>query len=344
MRDYISKIKEKISEYPQNYQVDSYKRITENDTYAPKSVYIKDIDRGTIEAFKTIYDIEANGKKIKFIPIMSVDKFNEYSKTWFPTNEDRYDELPLPLLLLIKEPLTKKGTIFGSKNNNIPAIKTFTNNRIPVLRNGKIQYINYSIPQPIIMDMHYTVHCFANDPRVLNKIVERTLSAFQANPYPVNVYEHTMYLYMENEKDSSSISELEKRKFYHIEYSFICKGYMLDAEQYGKFIEPSGVSISVHMDNDTPKANCNNGIVDVDCENCIEMKFTRVSEKSQSFRLKNNFEFQYDNLVRHSYYRYYVNNEEVTFPFRVKPNDVLTFVHNSNLKRSLNVRVCGEKL
>lgn len=344
MKDYIRKIKEKNRLNPQNNIRDSMEELFVNDTNLPKGLDVEDIDRAAIETFKVLTDMEMGGKQLKTVSFLSISQLGEQKEMWSADVASPNSLLDFPFCIFVKDAVIQQGTLFGTPTANVPSIKPFEYNKVPKMINGKIRYVKYSIAQPVAVDIGYALHFFTEKLSQLNKFNERILHAFQSQPYIIEVNGHNLYLYFVSTEDNSQISDLEKRRFYHVTHTFMCKAFLLDEDQFQKEIGGTTMKIKYGTDLKNNTTDCNKDILEVDCDECLEFKLTRRDDNSKSFRMKNAFYFQNTNLSTSNDFKWYINGDETIVPFKVKKNDVLTFAHNKRLRRALNIRICGNQI
>jgi hypothetical protein len=89
----------------------------------------------------------------------------------------------------------------------------------------------YTIPQPVPVDINYSVKIICNRMRELNqlnKVVMQTFSSRQAYTFIKGQY---VPIIMNNVSDESQMS-LESRKYYVQSYDFTMLGYLIDEEEF----------------------------------------------------------------------------------------------------------------
>jgi hypothetical protein len=310
-----------------------------NDTFFPRGVHIVDIDRSVRDEILEKFQIVSQGNKIPFLDIFSIERYSEFIKTWKSVDSERV--IKMPFMVLVKEP-TQKGTNMGG-TYNIPALPTFPLWKRNVVRNGRATVDYYQIPQPVNIDVPYTLHIFTTHLRELNMVDEMMLHKFRESQYYIVVNGHHMPLKFEGMDDQSEIGDIESRRYYHKAYSLNLRGYLLNEEEFKKL--PSIDSIKIKVENSVVKNSslCEVKNVDLDCDLCLHFKFNRKSPSTQTVRVPADLEFYYDNQGVGDY-SYFLNNNLVNLPFVAEKGDELTVAHNMGNAKVININVCGRKL
>ena len=177
--------------------------INKDGTYLPKSVLHADLDRGMLDFVKTDLEVITAGKIVPMLDILiTTQNWSQYLETWKFVDLD-YNPSP-PFITVVRSPEVKYGT------------------------NPSLQY---TIPQPVPVDINYSVKIICNRMRELNqlnKIVMQKFSSRQAYTFIKGQY---VPIIMNNVSDESQMS-LESRKYYVQSYDFTMLGYLIDEEEF----------------------------------------------------------------------------------------------------------------
>lgn len=314
--------------------------IVKNDTFFPKGVHIEDMDKAVQETFKKDFEIVSEGKKVPVYDLFSIQRFAEYIKTWENTNTTK--TVQLPFIAIVREP-AKRGTNLGGIFN-IPSIPKFNHFRRPVLLNGRLSMEYYQIPQPVNIDLGYTVHFYTEKQRDVNKMDELMLHKFRSSQYYIFVNGHSMPLKMEGMDDDSQLSDLEARRYYHRTYTIILKGYIVNEEDFKKLSSIDSIKIQMSPSLVKNSRECLVTEEDLDCDLCLNYKFNRKSGNSKTYRIPMDIEFYYDNQNSSNLYQYFVNGQVAELPFIANKGDELTVAHSIETNRVLNIKICGRKM
>lgn len=333
-------INDKTPRTPQQQQRYLQERIVENDTFFPKGVHIDDIDREVQEVFASEFEITSDGEKIPVLDIFSIQRFSEYMKTWKYTDDTR--TIQLPIIAIVREP-TKRGSNLGG-TYNIPSIPKYNLWRRPIMKNGRLTVEYYRIPQPVNIDIPYTVHFITEFQRDINKMDELMLHQFRSSQYYVFPNNHSMPLKMDGFDDDSQLADNEKRKFYHRKYSLTLYGYLLREDDFEKLSSIDKINIKIHPSAVKNSRECIVTQEDLDCDLCLNFQFNRKSSNSKTYRIPMDLEFYYDNQNPDNDYNYFINSEPVELPFTVAAGDELTVAHAIEGNMVINIKVCGRKL
>jgi hypothetical protein len=203
--------------------------IKEDGTYLPKSVLHADLDRGMLDFVKEDLKVVTSGKIVPMVDIIiTTQNWAQYTETALFVDLD-YNPSP-PFITVVRSPEVKYGTN-PSLQYTIPNRKQFYYASVPTW-NGNEQGMDiYTIPQPVPVDINYSVKIICNRMRELNqlnKVVMQTFSSRQAYTFIKGQY---VPIIMNNVSDESQMS-LESRKYYVQSYDFTMLGYLIDEEEF----------------------------------------------------------------------------------------------------------------
>lgn len=203
--------------------------IKKDGTYLPKSVLHADLDRGMLDFSKNELRVVTAGKEVPFLDIIiTTQNWSQYLETWKFVDLD-YNPSP-PFITLVRNPEVKYGTN-PSTIYNIPNRKQFYYASVPTW-NGNVQGMDiYTIPQPVPVDINYSLKIICNRMRELNqlnKIVMQTFASRQAYTFIKGQY---VPIVLNNVGDESQMN-MEARKYYVQSYDFTMLGYLIDEEEF----------------------------------------------------------------------------------------------------------------
>jgi hypothetical protein len=203
--------------------------IREDGTYLPKSVLHADLDRGMLDFVKTELEVVTAGKIVPMLDIIiTTQNWSQYLESWKFVDLD-YNPSP-PFITVVRSPEVKYGTN-PSLQYTIPNRKQFYYASVPTW-NGNEQGMDiYTIPQPVPVDIKYSVKIICNRMRELNqlnKIVMQTFSSRQAYTFIKGQY---VPIVMDNVSDESQMT-MESRKYYVQNYDFTMLGYLIDEDEF----------------------------------------------------------------------------------------------------------------
>lgn len=203
--------------------------IKEDGTYLPKSVLHADLDRGMLDFVKDELKVVVAGNIVPMLDIIiTTQNWAQYLETWKFVDLD-YNPSP-PFITVVRSPEVKYGTN-PSLQYTIPNRKQFYYASVPTW-NGNEQGMDiYTIPQPVPVDIKYSVKIICNRMRELNqlnKIVMQMFSSRQAYTFIKGQY---VPIIMDNVSDESQLT-MDARKYYVQNYDFTMLGYLIDEEEF----------------------------------------------------------------------------------------------------------------
>jgi hypothetical protein len=203
--------------------------INKDGTYLPKSVLHADLDRGMLDFVKDDLQVVTAGKIIPMLDIIiTTQNWAQYTETALFTNLDFNPEPPF--ITVVRQPEVKFGTN-PSLQYTIPNRKQFYYASVPTW-NGNEQGMDiYTIPQPVPVDINYSVKIICNRMRELNqlnKVVMQKFSSRQAYTFIKGQY---VPIILNNISDESQTT-LDSRKYFIQNYDFTMLGYLIDEEEF----------------------------------------------------------------------------------------------------------------
>ena len=203
--------------------------INADGTYLPKSVLHADLDRGMLDFVKTDLQVVTAGKIVPMLDILiTTQNWSQYLETWKFVDLD-YNPSP-PFITVVRSPEVKYGTN-PSLQYTIPNRKQFYYASVPTW-NGNEQGMDiYTIPQPVPVDINYSVKIICNRMRELNelnKVVMQKFSSRQAYTFIKGQY---VPIVLNNISDESQMT-IDSRKYYIQNYDFTMLGYLIDEDEF----------------------------------------------------------------------------------------------------------------
>jgi hypothetical protein len=203
--------------------------INADGTYLPKSVLHADLDRGMLDFVKTDLQVVTAGSIVPMVDILiTTQNWAQYTETWTFTDMD-YNPTP-PFITVVRTPEVKYGTN-PSLQYTIPNRKQFYYASVPTW-NGNEQGMDiYTIPQPVPVDITYSVKIVCNRMRELNelnKVVMQKFSSRQAYTFIKGQY---VPIVLNNISDESQMT-IDSRKYYIQNYEFTMLGYLIDEDEF----------------------------------------------------------------------------------------------------------------
>lgn len=294
--------------------------ITKDGTYLPKSLLHADLDRGFLDFVKEKFKISSEGKTIPVVDILiTTQNWSQFVETWDFQNIDK--NLEPPFLTVIRSPEVKYG------NNpavmyNIPNRRMYYYMEVPTWDGNRVGADIYKIPQPVPIDIKYSVAIICNRMREVNTLNQRVMETFASRQAYQTINGHYIPIINDGFADES-VMDLEKRKYYVQKYDFTMMGFLIDENEFEV----------------SPAISRTLTVVEVDQRNIkrpqkkrepIELSQILLEYKNDSTSEEYNFEYtcnlffeQSTNLESYSVYindQYYGDNVDT---IQINTNDVL---------------------
>ena len=201
--------------------------ITKDGTYLPKSLLHADLDRGFLDFVKEKIQFTSEGKKIPVVDVLiTTQNWSQFVQTWDFQNIDK--NLEPPFLTIIRNPDVKLN---DKRRYNIPNNRMYYYMEVPTWDGNRKGANIYKIPQPIPVDIKYTVALVCNRMREVNKMNQTIMNLFASyNAYQI-INGHYIPIINDSFADES-VMDLESRKYYINKYEFTLNGFLIDEEQF----------------------------------------------------------------------------------------------------------------
>ena len=203
--------------------------ITKDGTYLPKSVLHADLDRGMLDFVKGDLQVVTAGKVVPMVDIIiTTQNWSQYLETWKFVDLD-YNPSP-PFITVVRAPEVKYGTNPALKYN-IPNRKQFYFASVPTW-NGNMQGMDiYTIPQPVPVDINYSVKIICNRMRELNQLNKIVMQKFSSRQSYTFIKGQYVPIILNNVGDESQMN-MDARKYYVQSYDFTMLGYLIDEDEF----------------------------------------------------------------------------------------------------------------
>ena len=225
-------------------------KINKDGTFLPKSLLHADLDGGFLEFVKNELKTVIDGKVIPTIDILvTTQNWSQFTETWNLQNLDKNVEPPF--ITTVRVPEVK----FGSNPAvlyNIPNRRQYFYAQVPTWDGQRNGMDIYKIPQPVPVDISYTVKIVCNRMREINEFNKNVIEKFASKQAYQVIKGHYIPIVMGNISDES-VMELEKRKFYIQSYEFTLLGFLIDENEFEVSPAVSRVLQVVEFDTSTTK-------------------------------------------------------------------------------------------
>ena len=227
-------------------------KINRDGTYLPKSLLHADLDRGFLDFVRDDLKVVVEGKTIPTVDIIvTTQNWTQFTETWNFQNIDKNTEPPF--ITTIRIPEVKFGTN-PSLMYNIPNRRQYFYAQVPTWDGQRNGMDVYTIPQPVPVDITYSVKIICNRMRELNKLNQVILEKFASRQAYAVIKGHYIPIVMGNITDESVV-DVEKRKYYIQSYEFTMLGFLIDEDEFEVSPAITRVLQVVEFDTVTTKRN-----------------------------------------------------------------------------------------
>lgn len=203
--------------------------ITNDGTYLPKGVLHADMDKGMLDFVKNDLKISVDGKVIPTVDkIITTQSWSQFTETWKFQDLDK--NVSLPFIITVRQPEVKYGKFQGGAAN-IPDRMRFFYYSVPTWDGDRKGVDVYKIPQPVPVDITYSIKIFCNRMREVNEFNKLMMQKFTSKQAYTQIKGHYMPIKMEDPTDES-VKDIEKRKYYIQTYKLTLMGLLIDEEEF----------------------------------------------------------------------------------------------------------------
>jgi hypothetical protein len=204
-------------------------KIQQDGTFLPKSLLHADLDKGFLDFVKDELKTIVDGKVVPMVDILiTTQNWAQFTETWNFQNLDKNAEPPF--ITVVRVPEVKFGTN-PALMYNIPNRKQYFYAQVPTWDGNRQGFDVYKIPQPVPVDITYSVKIICNRMRELNSFNKNVIEKFASRQAYQVIKGHYIPIIM-GEISDESVMELEKRKFYIQSYSFTLLGFLIDENEF----------------------------------------------------------------------------------------------------------------
>jgi hypothetical protein len=303
---------------PKEYQ-DQF--LEKNRAFLPRGIEHSDLDAGFVTFVENDLEMVVNGEKVSVL-FLTLSRWLEFSKTW--QNSDKYKNVKIPFISIVRNPDAQPGT--NPADFKIPVRKTFEYSRVPVWDGNKKGVDIHKVPQPVGVDLTYTVRLFSYKMRQLNKLNKKVLQAFASAQAYINIKGHYFPVMLESIGDESDTSSTDKKRYYVQTYVMKLQGYIIDEEEFEVVPAIERAFVSLEMDVKSPKTIAkfiNDESLNDPSTKCI-VQFQVGSSNEISITSDGNITFNDVSTENVDSYIIRVNGNIVTIPFSTDIGDTIT--------------------
>lgn len=324
-----------LEDGPKEYQ-DQF--LEQNKAALPRGIEHADLDSGFVEFVEDDLEMVFNGNKVPVL-FLTLSRWREFTKTW--QSSDKYKNIKVPFISIVRNPDAQPGT--NPADFKIPVRKPFVYSKVPKWDGNKKGMDIHMVPQPVGVDLTYTVRLFTYKMKELNKLNKKVLQAFASAQAYINIKGHYFPIMLESIGDESDINSLDKKRYYVQTYVMKLQGYIIDEDEFQVVPAIERTFVSIELDEKSPKAIAR--FIKDETTNDLNTKcvvqFQKGSATEVSFPSDSRMVFNSIDVVNVSSYVIRVNGTIVSTPISVEPGDTITVSvirTDSNLTSEVTLR------
>jgi len=204
-------------------------QINQYGTFLPKSILHEDLDRGFLDFVKNELRVVVDGKTVPVVDILiTTQNWAQFTQTWNINDLDK--NVSVPVITTVRNPEVKYGSL-PSLQYTIPNRKQFFYAMVPNWENGVKGFDVYTIPQPVPVDIKFSIKIICNRMRELNAFNKVVVEKFSSRQAYTVIKGHYIPIIMDDLQDES-VTEIEKRKYYIQSYNFTMMGFLMDENEF----------------------------------------------------------------------------------------------------------------
>jgi hypothetical protein len=308
--------------------------IEQNPANLPRGVDFADLDNGFVDWVGKDLNVVVEGELVP-VSFLTAQRWSEFTRTW--QNSDKYKNIKIPFISVVRNPDVQKGT--NPEDFNIP-LKDY---RIPYMTvptwdGSKKGADVYLIPQPVKVDVTYTLRFFTYRMSELNVLNQKVLSTFAAAQSYVNIKGHYFPIMLESIGDESTVDDLDGKRYYVQTYELRMMAYILDEEKFEIRPGLERAILSYEVESKRPKVVTKFIKDESQNDKTINLiiQFLVGSPTTVTFVADSLANFVSIDVSNVSNITIYVNNTPVTLPFFLNLDDVvgISIVRNNSAEMS----------
>lgn len=204
--------------------------IAKNGTFLPKSILHEDLDSGFLDFVKEdLKLVIEQGIKVPVLDIiLTIQNWSQFTETWQFQDLDK-NAVP-PFITILRHPEVKYGTN-PALVYNIPNRRQYYYHIQPTWDGQRGGADIYTIPQPVPIDINFSVKIVCNRMRELNDFNQIVIEKFASRQAYRVIKGHYIPIVMNNTSDESVI-DIDKRKYYVQNYDFTMLGFLIDEKEF----------------------------------------------------------------------------------------------------------------
>ena len=204
-------------------------KINKDGTYLPKSILHADLDGGMLNFVQNELQTIVDGQVIPMVDIIITSQnWSQFTETW--NFQDLDSNVSPPFITVVRNPEVKFGTN-PATIYNIPNRKQYFYAQVPTWDGNRNGMDIYKIPQPVPVDITYSVKIICNRMRELNALNKNILEMFASRQAYTTIKGHYIPIIMNNITDES-VMNIDKRKYYIQSYDFTMLGFLIDENEF----------------------------------------------------------------------------------------------------------------
>ena len=295
--------------------------LKQNPANLPRGIDFADLDNGFVEWVKKDLNVVVEGDLVP-VSFLTAQRWSEFTRTW--QNSDKYKNIKIPFISVVRNPDVQPGT--NPEDFNIP-LKDYRipYTMVPTWDGNKKGADIYLIPQPVNVDVTYTVRFFTYRMNELNILNQKVLSTFAAAQSYVNIKGHYFPVMLESVGDESTIDDLEGKRYYVQTYELRMMAYILDEEKFE--VRPGLERAILSYEVETKRPKVITRFIKDESQNdktvALVIQFLVGSPTTVTFTSDSTANFISIGGTNVSNVTIYVNNVPVTLPFSLELDDVV---------------------
>jgi len=201
--------------------------IDQKNTPLPRGIDFTDLDGGFVDWVNTELELVIDGEKIP-VTFLTAQRWTEFTKTW--QSSDKYKNIKIPFISVVRKPEGQPGT--NPSDFKIPVRKTFPYMVVPTWDGNRKGADVYMAPQPVGVDLTYTIRFFTYRMAELNVLNQKVLKTFSSSQSYVNIKGNYFPIILESVGDESTIDNIDEKRYYVQTYELKMMAYTLDKDEF----------------------------------------------------------------------------------------------------------------
>lgn len=216
-----------------------------NTSFLPKSISLRDIDEAVVNEFKLgKFQLLINDKSVPSF-FMTSERWSEFAKTWQIMDDDK--NLVMPFITIKRDGKPEYGD-YAFIKYRIPFKKKFTYMEVPNFDGKYVNYKIYKVPEPIPVQLNYTIKFFTRYMNDVNKFDTMIMKLFSSRQFYIDIKDRYKPFIIESINDEDLLDDKNGERLYVTSYTMKLSAQIIEEDEFEVIETTKKVNLSLILD------------------------------------------------------------------------------------------------